>query len=727
MRGTIKTALYALAALAATGCLPAPGPAAVDEARIAAADNEPGAWMTHGRTYGEQRFSPLTQVSTETVGDLGLAWSYEMQVGRAASATPIVVDGVMYVTSAWSIVYALDAVTGEELWVHDPEVPRERGRYACCDVVNRGVAVWNGRVFVGSIDGRLIALDAGSGEKVWEVVTVDQSRPYTITGAPRAAQGLIFIGNGGAEYGVRGYVSAYDADTGDLVWRFYTTPNPEGPDQAASDAVRDRALATWNPDGAWRQSGGGGTVWDAIVYDPEDQALWIGVGNGSPWNQQVRAPRRGGTANDDNLFVASIVKLDARTGAYECHYQANPGDTWDYTATQPIMLAELTIDGEARRVAMQAPKNGFFYVLDRSDCALISADPLIPMGPESQTPPGAPVSWSTGAVDASGRPIENPSARYQSGTALVRPSPFGVHNWHPWAMSPQTGLVYIPIQETAMAFTADPRFQYREGFWNTGTSAAPLPMDPAVREFVANSMTGALIAWDPVNRREVWRQPLRGPWNGGALATAGRLVFQGTVDGHFVAYDAASGQELWRYATQAATLAGPISYEVDGVQYVAVTAGYGTVFFLNAGIAAPAEGNALNSRVNVFRIGGEASLPPLDLPPLAMAEPPQVTASPQTIAMGQGLYDAHCAVCHGVGAITGGVLPDVRRSLSLSDRDQWRAVVHGGREALGMPDFSPWVGGQEAEAIRLYVALEAQTLYAQTLNAEQLRAPSRRP
>ena len=721
MRVTRKAALAAMAALAMAACPPAePGPAAGDEARIVAADDEPGNWMSHGRTYGEQRFSPLTQVSAETVGDLGLAWSYEMQVGRAASATPIVVDGVMYVTSAWSIVYALDAATGEELWVYDPEVPRERGQYACCDVVNRGVAVWDGRVYVGTIDGRLVAIDAGTGEEAWDVVTVDQGRPYTITGAPRAAQGLIFIGNGGAEYGVRGYVSAYDAETGNLVWRFYTTPNPDGPDQAASDAVRDRALATWNPDGAWRQSGGGGTVWDAIVYDPENEALWIGVGNGSPWNQQVRAPRRGGDANDDNLFVTSIVKLDARTGEYQCHYQANPGDTWDYTATQPIMLAELTIEGQPRQVAMQAPKNGFFYVLDRSDCGLISATPLIPMAPESATPPGAPISWSTGQVDANGRPIENPTARFESGTALVRPSSFGVHNWHPWAMSPQTGLVYIPIQDSVMDFTTDPGFVYREGRWNTGTVHAALPMDGPTRDFLANSLTGALIAWDPVNRREAWRAPLSGAWNGGALATAGGLVFQGTVDGHFVAYDAATGQELWRYATQAATLAGPISYEVDGVQYVAVTAGYGTVFFLNAGFAAPTEGNALNSRVNVFRIGGTATLPPLDLQPLVMAAPPTLNVSAQTIAAGQNLYNVHCAVCHGAGTVTGGVLPDIRRSTVLADQDQWRGVVHGGRETLGMPNFSRWLSGQEAEAIRAYVAAEAQMLYA----AQQQQRPA---
>ncbi len=669
--------------------------------------------MTHGGDYNEQRFSRLTQISTDNVSQLGLTWSYEFMVGRGASATPLVVDGVMYVTSAWSIVYALNAATGEELWVYDPEVPRERGQYACCDVVNRGVAAWNGRVYVGTIDGRLVAIDAATGQEVWDVVTVDQARPYTITGAPRAAGGLIYIGNGGAEYGVRGYVSAYDAETGEMAWRFYTTPNPDAPDGAASDTVRDAALATWNPEGAWRQSGGGGTAWDAIVYDPANNALWIGVGNGAPWNQQTRAPRRGGEANDDNLYLSSIVKVDATTGGYQCHYQTTPGDTWDYTATQPIMLAELEIEGRIRQVTMQAPKNGFMYVLDRSDCTLISATPLVPMTPESETPPGAPISWATGQIDANGRPVENAGARYNTGTVLVRPSAMGVHNWHPWSMSPETGLVYIPIQDIPMDFTTDPSFVYREGRWNTGTVHAPLPMGAEVRDMIRNSLVGSLIAWDPVNRREVWRAPLRGAWNGGTLATAGGLVFQGTVDGFFIAYDAATGAELWRFNAQAATLAGPVSYEVDGVQYVAAAAGYGSAFFTTAGFAAPTEPNMLNSRINVFRTGGTATLPPLDLPRLEMPAPPVIRVNAQTMAAGQNLYTVHCSMCHGAGAVAGGVLPDVRRSTALADATQWLAIVHGGRTGQGMPNMQQWVNAQEAESIRAYVAAEAQFLYAQ--------------
>ena len=324
----------------------------------------------------------------------------------------------MYVTSAWSLVYALDAATGAERWVYDPKVDRAVGAKACCDVVNRGVALYEGKVFVGAIDGRLIALDAGSGRLLWETVTVDQSKPYTITGAPRAANGLVYIGNGGAEYGVRGYVSAYEANTGKLAWRFYTVPGDpsKGPDNAASDPIMARAAATWN--GQWWKVGGGGTVWDAIVYDPDFKQLIVGVGNGSPWNQQHRSPGGG-----DNLFLASMVALDAATGAYKWHYQTTPGETWDYTATQPIVLADLQIDGKARKVPMQAPKNGFFYVVDRENGRLISARPFVPMSQAKDTPAGMPISWAYDVDVATGRPVENPEARYRDKPALVRPGP----------------------------------------------------------------------------------------------------------------------------------------------------------------------------------------------------------------------------------------------------------------------------------------------------------------
>ncbi|NWG53779.1 MAG: PQQ-dependent dehydrogenase, methanol/ethanol family [Hydrogenophilaceae bacterium] len=674
-------------------------PANVDQRRIEAADSEPQNWMSHGRTYGEERFSPLDTINTDNVDELGLAWSYELRAPRAAEATPIVVDGVMYVTSAWSIVYALNAATGEELWVYDPEVPRERGASACCDVGNRGVAVWRGRVYVGTIDGRLIALDARDGGVEWEVVTVDQSKPYTITGAPRVANGLVFIGNGGAEYGVRGYVSAYDARNGDLRWRFYTTPNPRGVDNAASDSVREAALATWNPNaGAWLESGGGGTAWDALVYDADQDVLWIGVGNGSPWNRDVRSPTIEGR-NNDNLYLSSVVAVDANTGEYKCHYQETPGDTWDYTATQPIILTRLTIGGVERQVLLHAPKNGFFYVIDRTNCALISAGSI------------ATQTWASGVDPQTGRPIENPDARYAVNTAIVLPSPFGAHNWHPMSMSPQTGFVYIPVQELAQDYTQDSEFVYRPGRWNTGTVHAPLPDDRAARAAVRNSLRGFLLAWDPVNQREAWRIELPGAWNGGTLATAGGLVFQGTVDGHFGAYNAQTGERLWYVDNGAATLGGPVTYAVDGEQYVASLASYGSVFFLAAGFAAPREGDNLNGRVNVYKLGGTARLPPRNFQRAATPQPPTLRVNAATLARGTAVYGQFCAVCHGPGAISGGALPDLRRSTSLADAEVWRATVHGARAEAGMPDFTQWVNAADAEAVRAYVAREAQALY----------------
>ena len=682
-------------------------PVDADTARIAAADSEPGNWLTHGRTYGEQRFSPLRAINPRTVKGLGLAWSYDLQMNRGAEATPLVVDGVMYVTSAWSIVHAIDARTGRALWVHDPKVSREVGPKACCDVINRGVAVYGGRVFVGAIDGRLIALDAKTGAPVWEAVTVDQSQPYTITGAPRAANGLVYIGNGGAEYGVRGYVSAYDARTGALRWRFYTVPgNPaKGGDGAASDSIMPRAAATWT--GEWWAGGAGGTVWDAIVYDPEFDQLLIGVGNGSPWNQQIRSPGGG-----DNLFLASIVALDAKTGAYKWHYQTTPGETWDYTATQPIMLADLTIAGRPRKVAMQAPKNGFFYVIDRTNGQLISAAPYLDLRPAKDTPAGAPVAWAYAVDMNTGRPLENPAARYRTGKSLMHPGPDGGHNWHPMSYSPETGLVYVPIQDLAIDYAHDPAFVRRDPFQNLGVIISTFPDDPGVRKTIKSAVTGALLAWDPVAQKEAWRAKRRGPWNGGTLALAGGLVFQGTVDGSFLAIDAKTGEELWSYDNQAATLAGPISYQVDGEQYVSVAAGYGTSFFLVNGLFAPKEGAPINARVYSFKLNGTAPKPVIELHRIPTPRPPVLTVTPAEYQLGANLYDALCLPCHGIAAITGGVLPDLRKSLRLQDARLWKdAVVDAALSSRGMPRFTGHVSPAEAEQIRAYVARQAAMLF----------------
>ncbi|MDP3300094.1 MAG: PQQ-dependent dehydrogenase, methanol/ethanol family, partial [Phenylobacterium sp.] len=424
----LKFTLIALAcATLLSACQEAAGSKDVDQARLEAAETN-AEWLSYGRSYSEQRFSPLTQINTESVGELGLAWSYEFDTDRGQEATPIVKDGMLYTTTAWSKVYAFDAATGALKWSYDPKVAGEKAFDACCDVVNRGVAVWGGKVFVGALDGRLIALDAATGAEAWSVQTTDTAKPYTITGAPRVIKGKVLIGNGGAEYGVRGYLSAFDAETGALVWRFFTAPNPDGqPDGAASDAIlAEKAAGTWFGEG-WKATGGGATVWDAMAYDPKLDLLYVGVGNGTPWNHEKRSDGKG-----DNLFVSSILALKPDTGQYVWHYQTTPGESWDYTATQHIILSDLTIEGQSRQVLMQAPKNGFFYVLDRATGELISAEAYVP------------ITWATGVDKATGRPIEAPGARYRDAPTLQIPAPFGAHNWHPMAFNPQTGLVYIP-------------------------------------------------------------------------------------------------------------------------------------------------------------------------------------------------------------------------------------------------------------------------------------------
>lgn len=681
-------------AMALLGCQQARGPAAVDARRLTAADKDPGDWMSQGRTYSEQRFSPLTKVDIANVGNLGLAWSFELSTNRGVETTPIVVDGTMYVTSSWSLVYALDAKTGGLLWKYDPQVSREVGFHACCDVVNRGVAVWKGRVYVATLDGRLVALDAKSGKPVWSVVTVDQTKPYTITMAPRIIKGKVMIGNSGSEYGVRGYVSAYDADSGKLVWRFYTVPGD--PSKGFENKAMEMAAKTWT--GAWWKFGGGGSPWDAMSYDPQSNLLYFGTGNGLPWDEKARSPGGG-----DNLFLSSIVAVDADTGEYRWHYQTTPGESWDFDSTQTLTLADLTIGGQPRKVLMQANKNGFLYVLDRLTGKLISAKNFVP------------VTWAKGVDPVTGRPIEIGDPRYTKAPTVIFPSSFGAHNWQPMSFSPRTGLVYIPGQEIPGAYGTDDKFAFDPGQWNTAvdTKLNSLPPDPKAQAAMKNSMRGELIAWDPVAGREVWRAEHKGPWNGGTLATAGGLVFQGTADGHFNAYDAATGKLLWSTDTYTSTLAGPMTYTVDGEQYVAVGAGYGSVFYLVAGFAAPKTGNPDNGRIMVYKLGGKAEAPKPNLTRIDMPKPPAATAPLAIVTAGHAKFNQYCLVCHGYNAIGGGVIPDLRYSPLIGVDSAFADVVLGGsRKNLGMVSFAKVLKPQEAEAIRAYIITEANTGYA---------------
>lgn len=682
------------------------GFAAVDTARISAesAGNE---WLTYGGTYDEQRHSKLTAINKENVSELGVAWTYDLATNRGVESTPIVVDGVMYVTSAWSVVYALDAKTGAEKWVYDPGVDRAVGVKACCDVVNRGVAVYDGKVYVGVIDGRLEALNAETGAVVWSKVTVDQERPYTITGAPRVVNGKVLIGNGGAELGVRGYLSAYDTSSGDLVWRFYTVPNPnKQPDGAASDdAFVQVGNVTWGDEGAWTTDGGGGTVWDSIVYDEVNNQIIFGVGNGSPWNRTFRDPSGG-----DNLFLSSIMAVDLETGAYKWHFQTTPGDNWDYTATQTIILADLPLGeaGAPRRVAMQAPKNGFFYVIDAATGEFISGDAYVPM------------NWATG-LDENGRPIEVPEARYSKQPYEQTPGPLGGHNWHPMAFNPDLGLAYIPAQEIPQAYAEDPRFAARPVGWNTGvdfSAGVPPIAPPEVVRFLRSTLKGRLIAWDPIARAPRWSVEHSNAWNGGVLSTAGGIVFQGKLSGEFVAYDAASGDKLWSHNLKSGGASGPGTFMIDGEQYVTITTGWGSAFALAAGFAYDEKVESTVGKVVTFKLGATGEIADAGLSPIDATPKADAFGSMALIAEGTVHYARNCAVCHGPLGVSSGVLPDLRWSAITANADAWKGVVlEGNLAANGMVSFADYVTPDESEAIRAYVLTQAHAAMPATEDA----------
>ena len=689
--------LTILAACALAGCARAHPPVPVIASSSAAVANALPSldWPSYNGDDAEQRFSPLSAINADSIGRLQLAWVADLKSDRGQESTPLVVDGTMYVTTAWSKVVALDAVSGQVKWRYDPQVPGRFGLSACCDVVNRGAAFHKGKVFVGTLDGRLIALEGRSGKLLWSTVTTDNTKPYTITGAPRVVRGKVVIGNGGAEYGVRGYVSAYDESNGKLIWRFYTVPgDPARRDGAASDSVLERlARPTWFGKQYYRY-GGGGTVWDSIVYDAELNQLYIGVGNGGPWSRRIRSDDRG-----DNLFLASIVALNPDTGKYLWHYQETPGDTWDFTSTQQISLTQLNIGGMPRRVLLHAPKNGFFYVIDRTDGKLISAQKFVP------------VNWAESVDPVSGRPIENPAARFQSKPFLASSGAPGAHNWQPMAYSPLTGLVYIPAQQIPFLYAQDRAFRWKPGLPNLGVDLSTLtaPQTATAAAAMRKSLEGRLIAWDPLRQREVWRVPHEGTWNGGVLATAGNLVFQGLADGTIRAYRADDGRELWRFDAQTPLLAGAMSYAVDGKQYIAIAAGFGSGFALSMP-SLGAEKPLPPGRVLVFRLDGTAKLPRLTTA-LRAPNPANEHWSATAIAAGGRLFAQLCSNCHGLGAQSYGVVPDARRSPALASQAAWRLIViDGALESRGMVSFRPYLTSKQAEQIRGYVSQQAARL-----------------
>lgn len=682
---------------AGRGALVALGAALACATAARAAPSVAGNWPSHGLDASETRSSPLMQIDTGNVSRLKPAWWSDLTSisTRAFEATPLVVGGRLYVSTGFSVVIAYDAATGRELWRYDPHVAKDYAAKGCCGPVSRGVAYANGRIFLGVFDGRLVSLDAATGKVRWSVLTVDPAKDYTITGAPRVIAGNVIIGNGGADLGSRGYLSAYDARTGRLVWRFYTVPGQPGhPDGTVSDAPLAKALPTWS--GAWWKWGGGGTVYDAMAYDPKLGLLYVGVGNGGPWNRRIRSDGQG-----DNLYLSSILALKASTGEYVWHFQETPGDEWDYTATQSIILADIPIDGKVRPVLMQAPKNGFYYVLDRATGQFLSGVPYVE------------VTWAKGLDPVTGRPLEEPSARYSENDrpSVQQPGPLGGHNWHPMSYSPKLGLAYIPAVHAGFNYVgADRDYVVRAAAPNTGIDplATALPEDPAVLEEARKTVYGELLAWDPVKHEPAWRVRHPVAWNGGTLVTDGGLVFQGEAGGDLAAYDARTGTKLWALNLGAGIVAPPMTYAVRGVQYIAVAVGWGGgLAQVGAGLTTQARSTGVN-RLVVLKLDGTAALPAVPDPVRPPLNPPPATASVETVRAGHAIYERRCFVCHGSGAISGGEVPDLRYSAAIADAAAFRAIVRSGAlSAAGMPAFGHDLDDADVERIRAYLIQRA--------------------
>lgn len=648
-------------------------------------------WLSYGKDFSEQRFSTLQEINKLTVDKLGVAWYLDLPDTRTLEATPLMVAGVLYFSTNDSITYAVDARTGMQIWKFDPEVWKAAGkRYRQVFHVNRGVAYSDGAVYVGTFDGRLIAINAKSGEEIWSTQTLEEGSTGYITGAPRVFNGKVVIGQGGTEAGyARGYVTAYDADTGKQVWRFYVVPG--NPAKGFENPAMAMAAKTWT--GEWWTHGGGGNPWDSLVYDPEFNRLYIGTGNGTPWNHKIRSPDGG-----DNLFLSSIVAVDADTGEYIWHYQTNPGETWDYTSTQSIVLADINIDGQSRKVLMHAPKNGFFYVIDRVDGKLISAEKL------------GQVSWAKKIDIESGRPIENPEARFPHGTGINYPSGAGLHNWQSMSYSRKSGLTYIPKLEMPQFYSDksvdSETWKARKYFFNTGYDVIE------VEGMGEISIQGSLLAWNPATQTKAWEVELPGIWNGGTLATAGDLVFQGNASGEFAAYDALNGDKLWSANVGLGIVAAPITYSLDDKQYVAVLVGWAGSLPGMFGLGVNQYGWQYGEQIKrlvVFSLNESAYLPiepksPLPIP----VDNPALIIDEEVAHRGGQLFNSSCHSCHGFSAVAGGLAPDLRASRQALDLQVFRSILKEGvLESRGMPKYQD-LTETEIGQLYLYVRYSAR-------------------
>ncbi len=684
LKGRFLTAgLFAVASILASA------QTIVNDASLAD-ESEATNWLAYGRTYREQRYSPLSAIDTKTVERLGVDWVLELPQDRSLIGTPLVVDGILYFTGSYSVTRAVEAKTGKLLWEYDPKSIEHAGdRLRIMVDSSRGLAFWNGKVIIATIDGRLVAIDAKTGKLVWETMTVDPRKALYITGTLKVFRGKVIIGNGGTEqHAARGYVTAYDAETGELVWRFYVVPgNPADGFESLAMAM---AAKTWT--GEWWKFGGGGNVWNGITYDPDFNTVLVGTGNGSPWNRKIRSPGGG-----DNLFLCAIVALDADTGEYKWHYQTVPGETWDYNSSMDIVLAPLKYGGQTIKALLHAPKNGFFYVINRANGELLSAEKI------------ARATWASHIDLKTGRPVEIPGARYEDGDEIVWPGPFGAHNWHAMSYNPDTGLAYIPTMEMPARFTEtgidlevweSPNFDASTGVnWeDAGETGAAL-----------------LQAWDPIRQKAVWKVPLPNNWNPGTLTTACKLVFQGRADGEFVAYHAETGERLWSVNVGSGISAPPITYAIDGRQYISLLVGWGG-YGLFAGPVAAQHGWGFRQhprRLLTFAL--DATLPMPSSPPPFFAralDVPEFEVDEKLAKHGLGVYGQTCFLCHGGGAISGGYAPDLRASpLTLSREAFVDVVKNGARQSAGLPRFT-YFTDRDIDGLLHYVRQQARKAVA---------------
>ena len=517
------------------------GAAGANESAMKAAA-DPNGWGMYSKGYDGTRFSPLKQVNANNVKNLKLVYSFSLASLRSNESSPLVIGDTMYVTSSWGpkYVYALDAATGARKWTYEPDIPDDVLQYACCDVNSRGVSFADGMIFVGRLDGRMVALDANTGKEVWKTTVVDYKQGSVITSPPLIIKDKVIIGFGGGEYGVRGSLQAYDIKTGKEVWRTYTVP-------LKTEANGD----TWKGDSAEH---GGGAAWLTGTYDTKTNTVFWGTSNPGPWNTAIRSSGDGNFGKMSNLYTSSTIALDPDTGKIKWWQQNTPADAWDYDGVNEAVLADLKIGGKSTPVFMKADRNGFFFVTNRETGEGITAEKYVP------------VTWANKWDVKTGRADENPAQRASPGKPAKNACPnlIGGKNWQPMSFNPGTGLVYIPTNNVCMDWSVSD-IAYKRGVFYLGAEFPTIPGP--------GGHLGELMAWDPVANKKVWGMKSDLPFNGGTMTTGGNLVFWGDLHGDFRAINATNGKELWKTNLGSGIGAGPITYSVKGKQYVAVVVG----------------------------------------------------------------------------------------------------------------------------------------------------------